>query len=303
MTDMLRQTILQRIPELELRRDQLLAEHCSFRIGGPADMAFPKTEAELTALLALLRETGEPFLLLGRGSNMLFADGGTRRLVIHPCGAFEDTRALPGDKIEAGSAVTLASLAVFARDNGLTGLEFAHGIPGSLGGAVFMNAGAYGGEMAQVVESVRFWDWESGKVCTLSVEALELGYRRSRFCGKNDIILSAVLRLRPGDRDAITEQMRALAERRRASQPLDKASAGSTFKRPAVGYAAAMIDECGLKGYSVGAAQVSEKHAGFVVNNGGASCAEVLALMDHVRAAVLREKGVALEAEVRIIRD
>ena len=294
--------IRQSLPQLKLLENEPMSAHCSFRIGGPAAMAVPENETQLLELLALLHAMGEHPLFLGRGTNVLFSDSGTSRLVICPGSGFQTKEPVEGNRIQAGCGVTLAGLACFARDCGLSGLEFAHGIPGSLGGAVFMNAGAYGGEMADVLESVRFYDSARKEICTLPVSALELGYRTSCFAGTENIILSAVVQLTPAEPAEITARMRELAEKRRASQPLDKPSAGSTFKRPKTGYAAAMIDACGLKGYSVGGAQVSPKHAGFVVNNGGATCKDVLALMEHIRETVLREQGVELEPEVRIIR-
>ncbi len=299
-TDAVLQEISLAMPQLELRRGEELSRHCSFRIGGPAAMALPKSEGELLRILEICRTLGERPLLLGRGTNMLFSDAGTSRLVIKPRGDLERMESLGGGRIEAGCAVGLATLACFARDNGLAGLEFAHGIPGSLGGAVIMNAGAYGGEMKDVVASVRYLDGASGELREIPASEAGFGYRKSRF-GEGDVVLSAVLSLEPGGADEISRRMAELMEKRRASQPLDKPSAGSTFKRPATGYAAALIDECGLKGASVGAAQVSPRHAGFIVNNGGASFADVTQLMRMVQDTVLREKGVALEPEVRII--
>ena len=301
MTDALKNRILQTIPGLKLLEKEPMRDHCSFRIGGPADLLIPEDEGQLCALLDILEEAGQRPLLLGRGTNVLFADAGTARPVVCPGAGLQTVRPLEENRLEAACGITLASLACFARDRGLGGLEFAHGIPGSLGGAVFMNAGAYGGEMKDVLESVRFREGKSGKIRCLPAAELGLGYRTSRFEGTEDVILSAVLRLTPAPREDIAARMRELAEKRRASQPLDKPSAGSTFKRPAVGYAAALIDACGLKGFSVGGAQVSEKHAGFVVNSGGASSRDVLELMDRVRETVLREKGVELQPEVRII--
>lgn len=300
--DILLDTIRRELPDMELREGEILSAHCSFRIGGPArGMALPRSEDELVSLLRLCRSLGEEPLLLGRGTNMLFADSGTRRLVVKPCGDLAQMRLESGTVISAGCAVTLAQLACFARDNCLAGLEFAHGIPGTLGGAVVMNAGAYGGEMKDVLLRVRFFDDGAGEVNTMPAGELELGYRTSRFSTKGGVVISAELELRSGVREEIDALMRSLMEKRRASQPLDKASAGSTFKRPREGYAAALIDGCGLKGRAVGAAQVSPKHAGFIVNNGGASCGDVLELMRIVQDTVQRETGTRLEPEVKII--
>ena len=303
MTEKLRQAIMAKMPELQIKTDEPLKNHCSFRIGGPADIIFVNTEAELLELMALLKAEGVKPLILGKGTNMLFADEGLARPVIRLAGSFCEAKMLENGCIEAGGAISLASLACLARDNSLTGLEFAHGIPGALGGAIYMNAGAYGGEMKDVLESVRFYSGDTGEIIEKPASELGLAYRTSCFEGREDIILSAVVRLAPGAKEEISGRMQELIEKRKTSQPLDKPSAGSTFKRPAVGYAAALIDECGLKGFAVGDAQVSEKHAGFVVNNGGASCADVLELMDKVKEIVLREKGIELCPEVRIIRD
>jgi UDP-N-acetylmuramate dehydrogenase len=203
-----------------------------------------------------------------------------------------------GNCIEADSGVTLARLAVFAREQGLTGLEFAHGIPGTLGGAVTMNAGAYGGEMAQVVREVTVLTKEC-RVETCS--EFDFGYRRSAFSDGTRMILGARLELATGSREAIAGRMEELAEQRRSKQPLEYPSAGSMFKRPEGYFAAALIDQCGLKGLAVGGAQVSEKHAGFVINRGGATCAEVLELVAQVRQRVLDATGVSLEMEVKVL--
>lgn len=200
--------------------------------------------------------------------------------------------------VKAGSGVTLARLAVFAREHGLTGLEFAHGIPGTLGGAVTMNAGAYGGEMAQVIRSVTCLTAD-GAVET--VRDFDFGYRHSVFGDGTRLILGAELELAPGKREVIAARMEELSAQRQSKQPLEYPSAGSMFKRPVGYFAAALIDQCGLKGLTVGGAQVSEKHAGFVVNRGGATCADVLALVDQVKERVLTQTGVELEMEVKIL--
>ena len=239
-------------------------------------------------------------LLMGNGTNLLISDEGFRGVAVRPCGELTAVRR-QGNDLSAGCAIPLARLALFAQQNALDGLSFAHGIPGTLGGAVVMNAGAYGGEMKDVVTAVRVLTPE-GETAVRRGEELAFAYRRSRFSDSGEIVLGAELSLTSGDGEAIAERMRELMQKRTASQPLDKASAGSTFKRPATGYAAAMIDGAGLKGYTVGGAQVSEKHAGFVINRGGASFEDVLAVMDHVRERVRAVYGVELEPEVRIIR-
>ncbi|MBR3862011.1 MAG: UDP-N-acetylmuramate dehydrogenase [Oscillospiraceae bacterium] len=286
------------LPGLRLLEGEPMAAHCSFRIGGPAALfAEPSDEAELLALLAALRERGVRPLLLGKGTNVLVADAGVPGVVVHIGEALGAVR-VAGTRMEAGAGVPLSVLAQRAREHSLTGLEFAHGIPGSLGGAVVMNAGAYDGEMKDVVVSVRYLD---GEGTLRETEDMGFAYRRSRFSDGQSVVLSAVLQLREGDGEAVAARMRELGERRRSKQPLDRPSAGSTFKRPARGYAAALIEGAGLKGLSVGGAQVSEKHAGFVINTGNASCADVLALMELVRARVLEKYGVELEPEVRIV--
>ena len=286
------------LPGLDALENEPMSRPCSFRIGGAA-AAFCRVsdEAQLAALLALLRREGVPYAVIGRGSNLLVSDGGFPGAVVQLADAPASLRR-EGDCVSAWAGVTLARLAVFAREQGLAGLEFAHGIPGSLGGGILMNAGAYGGEMKDVVVSVRYLD-AAGAVR----ETAEPGfaYRHSRFSDSGEIVLGAALRLRPDAPDAIAARMAELWEKRSASQPLSLPSAGSTFKRPATGYAAAMIDGAGCKGLAVGGAQVSEKHAGFVVNRGGATAADVKALMAQVQRRVLEKYGVELQPEVRFL--
>lgn len=287
-----------RCPELELRAAEPMFKHTSFRIGGPAAlMALPRNEQEAAAAVRIAHELGvEPFFL-GNGSNLLVSDEGIRRFVVKAGQNWSDCT-VEGNVIRAAAGITLARLAVIARDNGLTGLEFSHGIPGTLGGAVTMNAGAYGGEMCQVVKSVTCLTME-GKLET--VTDFDFGYRHSAFSDGRRLVTSVELELRPGDRAEIQNQMEDLAFRRKSKQPLEYPSAGSMFKRPAGHYAAALIDQCGLKGFSVGGAQVSEKHAGFVVNKGGATCADVLELVRQVHDRVRNQTGVELEMEVRVL--
>lgn len=286
------------LPGLYLLENEPMYRHCSFRTGGPAALfAEPGSEEELAALRRFLWEKGEESAVIGRGTNLLVRDEGVRAVVIHIGEALGALR-FDGDAAEAGAGISLARLAAAAKERALSGLEFAHGIPGSLGGAVVMNAGAYGGEMKDAVSSVRYLD-ARGELH----ETAEPGfaYRRSRFSEGTDLITAAALRLRPGDPAEIGARMRELAERRAASQPLDRPSAGSTFKRPATGYAAALIEQAGLKGCRIGGAQVSEKHAGFVINAGGASSADILALMEHIQETVEMRFGVRLEPEVRVL--
>ena len=288
-------------PSLDVRESEPLARHCSFRIGGPAAlMLLPGSVDELAALCPWLRDRGETPLLLGNGTNMLFPDEGLERIVVKTVpGA--DSVAVDGTRVAAGAGATLAHTAAEALAAGLTGLEFAHGIPGSVGGGVLMNAGAYGGELKDVVVETEYLD-ENMERRVLRGAEHGFSYRHSFFSDRGGVVLRAVFSLTPGDPAAIAARMRELADRRRASQPLDMPSAGSTFKRPVGGYAAALIEQAGLKGFSVGGAQVSPKHAGFVVNTGGASCADVLRLIEHIQKTVLDRSGILLEPEVRIIR-
>ena len=288
-------------PGLELREDEPMSRHTTFRIGGPAAlMALPRTVGEAKAAVKAARALEvEPFFL-GNGSNLLAADGGYPGFVVKLAGDFDQIREV-NRGLEAGSAVLLSRLSNALLGRGLTGLEFAGGIPGSVGGAVTMNAGAYGGEMAQVLESVTFLD-EAGEVCTLPASECGFGYRHSIFSDRKCLILKARFHLDQGDPAAIRARMEELAAKRREKQPLEYPSAGSMFKRPPGHFAAALIDQCGLKGLAVGGAQVSAKHAGFVVNRGGATCGDVLALVDQVKERVLAQTGVELEMEVKVLR-
>ena len=290
-----------RLPGMTILEREPLSEHCSFRIGGEcAALLQPSSEEELIAAAELLRSAGEKPLLIGNGTNLLITDEPLRRIVIQLGSDFARCTLQNETGIRAEAGVSLYKLANFAAGASLTGLEFAQGIPGTLGGGVSMNAGAYGGEMKDVVVSVR---WLDGELRVRESGELDLSYRHSRFSDTDDVILSALLSLRPGDEEEIRGTMRTLMEKRRASQPLDMPSAGSTFMRPVGGYAAALIDQAGLKGFRIGGAQVSEKHAGFVVNAGGATFDDVLKLMDEVRERVLALSGITLEPEVKIIRN
>ena len=285
-------------PALPLKENEPMAAHCSFRIGGPAEVfAEPEDEKTLCALWRWLRERGVPVTVIGNGTNLLAHDEGVRGVVLRLGEGFSEIRR-EENSLYACAGATLAHLAAVARDAGLAGLEFAHGIPGSLGGAVWMNAGAYGGEMKDVVTSVCYLN-KNGEIG----ETWEPGfaYRHSRFMDRDEVIVGANLRLTPGDPAAIHERMMELWAKRNASQPLDRPSAGSVFKRPATGYAAAYIEQAGLKGYAIGGAQVSEKHAGFIINTGDAAFGDVTALMAHIQETVFERFVVRLEPEVRII--
>lgn len=283
-----------------------LDRHTTFRIGGPAAVfCKPRTVAELTSTLELCRENQVRLYLLGNGSNTLFADEGFDGAVV--CLTDLKTRTacekLPDGSVllTVGAGTMLVSVCNEALKQELTGLEFAYGIPGTVGGAVYMNAGAYGGEIKDVLEQVTFLD-EDLKLCTLPAKELELGYRTSIFEHRPWCILEAQFILHPGDRAQIQAQMQDYMSRRRDKQPLELPSAGSTFKRPAGCFAGQLIEECGLRGFSVGGAAVSQKHCGFVVNTGGATCADVVELTDRVRAIVQEKTGHILEREIRVVR-
>ena len=294
-------TIQDYLPDLKWIADEPMAKHTSFRIGGPAKrMAFPETREQLVLLTGFLQEVGITPLLIGNGTNLLVADEGLDTVVIDTSDRLSHIKLTGEGEITADAGVSLAKLAVFAWKHGLTGLEFAHGIPGTLGGGIVMNAGAYGGELKDVVTEVTAL-YPDGVRALMSAE-LDLSYRHSVFSSGDGIVLGAKLRLEQGDADSIKARMDDLMARRKASQPLELPSAGSTFKRPTGYYAGPLIEGCGLKGCRVGGAEVSRKHAGFVVNAGGATCADVLALIEKVQKTVYDAHGVMLEPEVKIIR-
>ena len=290
------------LPDVRVLREEPMARHTSFRVGGPARrMAFPEKGEQLVLLLSMAWECGARPLVIGNGTNLLAPDSGLDRLVVETSGLSHlDMGEEPG-RLLAESGVPLARLADFACRQGLTGLEFAHGIPGTVGGGVCMNAGAYGGELKQVVSGVSALFPEEG-VKFLTGEELAFGYRRSFLTEHPEaVVLYAVFRLSAGDPEAIRETQRSLMARRRASQPLEWPSAGSTFQRPEGHFAGTLIEQCGLKGLGVGGAQVSEKHAGFLINRGGATCADIKELIRQVQEAVLEKTGVRLEPEVKIV--
>ena len=296
--------IIESIGRDRVLMDEPMSRHTSFHIGGPA-AAFvtAENEEELAAVLAAAAEEKAPHLLIGKGSNLLVSDAGYPGIVIRMGGSFEEIEQDEEDPslVRVGAARLLSSTSAFLTERGLAGFEFASGIPGSIGGAVFMNAGAYGGEMKDVVRSVRLMSHDGAKTAELSGEEMGFGYRHSIVEDSGMIVLGAELKLTPDDPEAIAARVADLHARRNAKQPVTYPSAGSTFKRPANGFAAALIDQAGLKGYSVGGAMVSEKHAGFVINTGGATAEDVLAVMRHVRETVFAESGIMLEPEVRLI--
>jgi len=290
---------------MKMCRDESMSKHTTFRIGGPARLFLvPGTAAELKEALKLCAGIGIRPFFLGNGSNLLVSDEGYRGVILST-GAL-DRLSFEEGHIYASGGVLLSRTSIAAMEHGLTGLEFAGGIPGTVGGAVTMNAGAYGGEMAQVVEFVDVLDMEGGS-SRVPAAACAFAYRRSAFSGGDLLITGAYFRLMPGNREEIRARMLELAEKRRSKQPLDLPSAGSTFKRPAPlpdgtpVYAAALIEQCGCKGLRVGGAQVSEKHAGFIVNTGGATCADVLALIAEVQRRVKDQTGIELEPEVKTL--
>ena len=289
-------------PGLELRRNEPMSRHTTFQIGGPAAlMALPKTVDEVkTALKAAHTFEQLPFFL-GKGSNLLVSDHGTDRFVIKlsGCLAGGDVREVNRELADWGGH-SLAGLSAAALDRGLSGLEFAQGIPGSVGGGVSMNAGAYGGELSQVVSSVTALE-PDGTEREFPAAECGFGYRKSVFAEKQLLILNVRFKLEQADRREIKAKMDDFAARRREKQPLEYPSAGSTFKRPEGHFAGALIEQCGLKGLTVGRAQVSEKHAGFLINQGGATCKDILDLMSQVRKRVFQETGVTLEPEVRFL--
>lgn len=289
-------------PDIDILQNEPMSRHTTFAIGGPADLFVqPKTRRELAGTLGVLRARGIPFLLLGNGSNMLVADAGVRGAVVCTT-ELDEVRIGENCTLVAEAGALLGRVARRAQRAGLTGVEFAGGIPGSLGGAVFMNAGAYDGQMAGIVEQTEYLD-ETGALHTLTGEEHGFGYRRSVFRDRPDwTVVRSTLRLQQGDPAAILDRMNDLAQRRREKQPLNFPSAGSTFKRPEGYFAGRLIEDAGLKGVSVGAAQVSEKHAGFLINRGGATCDDMLHLIELVQQRVKEAFGVQLECEVRIIR-
>lgn len=293
----------EKLPALEYVKDEPMSRHTSFRIGGPARrMVYPKTEGELAAALRLAKECGAEVFLLGNGTNLLVADEGLDRVVVDTTKYLQKIELLSdGVTIRAEAGASLAAVAVFAWKNSLTGLEFAHGIPGSLGGAVVMNAGAYNGTMDQVVTKVTAL-MSDGEIRTLTAEELDFSYRHSVFSNCDAVVLGAELQLTHGDESAIRAAMDDLMQRRRTTQPLEFPSAGSTFKRPVGHFAGALIEKNGFKGVRVGGAEVSEKHAGFVINRGDATCRDVLALMEQIRSTIWEKDGVLIEPEVKIIR-
>lgn len=288
------------LPGLQLRFNEPMSDHTSFRIGGAVEiMAFPQNSNELSQLLKQSALLDCKPIILGAGTNVLAPDEGMRGLVICLKDCMDGMQQLDETTIRVAAGVTMTRAAVFAANLGLSGLEFAHGIPGTVGGGVYMNAGAYGGEICQVCKSVEVMDF-CGNIRTFTNEEMKFSYRHSVLEEQDGIVISADFTLQPKCVEEIREKMKELMGKRSASQPLDKPSAGSAFKRPVGGYAAALIDQAQLKGYQVGGAAISTKHAGFAVNLGGATAADVKNLLAQVSDIVYEKSGIRLEPEVRI---
>ena len=296
----LQQKLKQYDIKCELKFNEPMSKHTSFRIGGGVEvMAFPKAVDQLAEVLRLSDLLDCKIRILGAGTNVLAPDEGIPGIVLCLKDGLDGMENLGDGKVRIDSGVTMTRAAIFAANLGLSGLEFAHGIPGTVGGGVYMNAGAYGGEICQVCESVTTMDM-AGNLRTRSVQEMEFSYRHSILEDTDEIVVSSVFSLTEKPTDEIKATMKDLMSRRSASQPLDLPSAGSAFKRPKTGYAAALIDQCGLKGYRVGGAGISEKHAGFAVNLGEATAADVRNLLKHVSEKVFDTTGILLEPEVRI---
>ena len=299
MTDF-QQKITTFLPNIELRMDEPMAKHISFRIGGPAEvMAFPKSPEQLSEILKQSSLLDCKPAILGAGTNILAPDEGIKGLVICLKDYLNTIEQLDATHIRVSAGVSMARAAMYAANLGLSGLEFAHGIPGSVGGGVYMNAGAYGGEICQVCTEVEVMDMK-GNVHVLTADEMAFSYRHSRLEEEEGIVLRATFALQPKPTEEIRALMQELMDRRRSSQPLDLPSAGSAFKRPVGGYAAALIDQAGLKGHQIGGAAVSEKHAGFVVNLGSATADDVKKLLEDVSCKVFEQTGIQLEPEIRI---
>ena len=288
------------LPDIDLKMNEPMAKHTSFRIGGPVEvMAFPKNSVDLSKILKASSLLDVKPVILGAGTNVLAPDEGMTGVVICLKDCLDGMEQLDDTQIRVMAGVTMTRAAVFAANSGLSGLEFAHGIPGTVGGGVYMNAGAYGGELKDVIESVTVMDTQ-GNISVRTGEEMCFSYRHSILEDQGGIVISTVFSLQKKDPEEIREKMRELMGKRSASQPLDLPSAGSAFKRPVGGYAAALIDQAGLKGFCVGGAAISTKHAGFAVNLGGATARDVRNLLQQVSDLVYEKSGIRLEPEVRI---
>ena len=302
MQEEMRQKFIEIFGNNRVLFDEPMSQHTTFRIGGPADVfVMPENYEQIREVLRLCKEEKLPFFVLGNGSNLLVSDSGYRGVIIQMDRNMEEI-CLDGEEIHACAGALLSSVAVAARNASLTGFEFAGGIPGTIGGAAVMNAGAYGGELKDVLKEVTVMTRE-GEILTIPADKLEMGYRTSIIKTAGYLVLEAVISLKKGDEEKIRAVMKELSERRTEKQPLDYPSAGSTFKRPEGYFAGKLIMDSGLRGYRAGGAQVSEKHCGFVINAGGATAEDVRSLMDHVIRVVREKYGVTLEPEVKFLGD
>ena len=281
--------------------DERMRKHTSFNIGGPADFyVVPKTVEQISACRQICESEAVPFTVIGNGSNVVFSDLGYRGVVMSTASLTDEPQLVSAVDVRCAAGVKLATLCSFALENSLSGVECLWGIPGSVGGAVYMNAGAYGGEVKDTLISCTCMKAD-GEIVTYSADELDLSYRHSRLADSDEILLDATFRLVPAAQAEIREKMDDLMNRRRSKQPLDYPSAGSVVKRPQGYYAAALIEECGLKGCSVGGAQVSQKHSGFIINTGDATCFDLKRLIEKVKQEVFMTHGVTLECEIKII--
>lgn len=292
--------ILKEIEVGEVRIDEMMKNHTSFKIGGPADiMILPKDEDEILRAIKACRDNNIDFFIMGNGSNLLIKDGGIRGVVIKINDNFNDIK-ISGDKVYAKAGALLTALSRRAAENSLTGVEFANGIPGTIGGAVTMNAGAYGGEIKDIVTKVRVID-KGNNIIEYKNDDMNFGYRTSKVIEDDLVVLGMEIQLKDGNYNKIKEKMQELTKKRTSKQPLELPSGGSTFKRPKGYYAGKLIDDSNLRGFQYGGAQVSEKHCGFVVNIGGATCEDVLGIIKTVQKTVMDKFGVELETEIKVI--
>lgn len=284
----------------QIRREEPLSRHTTFRVGGPAEYLVTPQIAQIPQVVELCRRYDLPLTVIGNGSNLLIADGGLRGVVMEIGKAASGIRVIDEEDLAVSAGSLLSETAAFAAKEGLAGMEFAAGIPGSLGGAVVMNAGAYGGEMKDILSGVRVLT-QRGEICVRPADELDLSYRHSRMMDEQDIVLEARLNLTQDSTAVIRARMEELRKKRVEKQPLEYPSAGSTFKRPEGYFAGKLIEDAGLRGFRVGDAQVSEKHCGFVINRGAATAAQILELMQEVQRRVREHSGVDLEPEVRLL--
>ena len=286
--------------QIQFLQDESLKKHITFKVGGKAKfVALPQTKYQVAQLLKFLNANDIRYYIIGRGSNVIFRDEGFDGVIIKT-GNMQNIEFIDEDKVYADAGVVLNVLCKTLQEKSLAGLEFCYGIPGNVGGGLFMNCGAYGGEISSAVCEIEYID-ENGSFQKIDVKDCQFSYRHSVFQDKNWFITGCTFKLDKGDKAQILSFMEDIMQRRIDKQPLDKPSAGSSFKRPVGYFAAALIDECGLKGYSIGGAQVSEKHAGFIVNTGNATCNDIVALAEYVEQTVMQKKGVAIEKEMIIV--